>query len=124
MMKQSNPGEGGDLMNHWPRFLAVSLLLASPQFLAAQQGDAAVGKTVFTKSCAICHGAAGEGKEAIAKALKAEMRHLGSPGVQAKNDDTLRKNVADGVGKMKPIKSLSEKDLSDTIAYLRTLARK
>lgn len=111
-------------MNHWLRFLAGSLLLASPQLLAAQQGDAAAGKTIYTKSCAACHGAAGEGKEAIAKALKAEMRHLGSPGVQAKNDGSLRKAVADGVGKMKPIKSLSEKDLSDTIAYLRTLARK
>ena len=111
-------------MNHWLRFLAGSLLLASPQLLAAQQGDAAVGKTVYTKSCATCHGAAGEGKEAIAKALKVEMRHLGATEVQAKGDDALRKNVVDGVGKMKPVKSLSETDLNSAIAYLRTLARK
>ena len=112
-------------MNHWLSFLVVSFVLNSPQFLAAQQqGDAAAGKAVYTKSCATCHGVAGEGKEALAKALKVEMRHLGSAEVQAKSDDALRKDVLDGVRKMKPVKGLNDKDLSNLIAYLRALTKK
>jgi mono/diheme cytochrome c family protein len=40
----------------------------SPVF--AQKGDAAAGKMLFTKRCATCHGANGEGREALAKTLK------------------------------------------------------
>ena len=104
--------------------LVAALILASSKPAAAQQSDAAAGKTIFTKSCATCHGADGAGKDAIAKALKVEMRHLGSPEVQAKNDDVLRKEVSEGVGRMKPVKGINDKDLSNLLAYLRTLAKK
>ena len=111
-------------MRLWLAIQLVSLAVISPRIVSAQHGDAAAGKAVYTKSCATCHGAGGEGKEAIAKALKVEMRHLGSPEVQAKSDAELRKDVLDGVGKMKPVKGLSDSDLSNTIAYLRTLGKK
>ena len=111
-------------MKFWPSFLVVSVLLALPQIMTSQQGDATAGKAVYTKNCASCHGASGEGKEAIAKALKVELRHLGSPEVQAKSNDALHKDVADGIGKMKPAKGLNEKDLNNLIAHLRALAKK
>ena len=99
-------------------------ILVSSHLLFAQQGDAASGKAVYTKSCAACHGMAGEGKEALAKALKVEMRHLGSKEVQAKSNEELRKDVLEGFGKMKPVKGLSDKELSNLIAYLRAFAEK
>ena len=101
----------------------VAVHVWSPN-LAAQQGDPAAGKAVYTKSCAGCHGAAGEAKEALAKALKVEMRHLGSKEVQAKTDEELRKSVVEGVGKMKPVKGLRDSEIGNLIAYLRGLTEK
>ena len=67
--------------------LVVACLIAMvswtmPSFAA---GDAAAGKELFSKKCASCHGAAGEGKATVAKMLKVEMRHLGDKEVQAKS---------------------------------------
>jgi cytochrome c len=87
-------------------------------------GDAAAGKELFAKKCASCHGAAGEGKDAIAKMLKVEMKPLASKEVQAKSDAELIKDMSQGVGKMKPVTGLKDKDHQDVVAFLRTLAKK
>jgi mono/diheme cytochrome c family protein len=79
------------------------------------------GKTVYTKKCVTCHGDKGEGKPAIAKSLKVELRHLGSPEVQAKSDADLAKSINEGAGKMKPVQGLSESDVKAVIAHVRTL---
>jgi mono/diheme cytochrome c family protein len=91
---------------------------------AAPAGDAAAGKAVYTKKCASCHGEKGEGKEAIAKMMKVQMKALGSKEVQAKSDDELKKDTTQGFGKMKGAQGLSNKDVADLIAYLRSLAQK
>jgi mono/diheme cytochrome c family protein len=104
-------------------FILLAALVSSPS-LAAQPGDATAGKAIYTKSCAGCHGATGEPKEALAKALKVEMRQLGSKEVLAKSDAELRKDVLEGIGKMKPVKGLSDQDLANLIAYMRGLAEK
>ena len=101
----------------------LAAVFAAPLLLAGK-GDAAAGKPVFSKQCATCHGAAGEGKVAIAKMLKVTLRHLGSKEVQAKSDAELRKNINEGIGKMKPPKGLSEKEVDDVVALVRTLAKK
>ncbi len=103
--------------------LILAVALAVPLF-SAGKGDAAAGKPVYTKRCATCHGPEGEGKDSIAKMMKVEMRHLGSKEVQAKSDAELRKIVTEGTGKMKPVTGLSEKELTDLIACLRTLSKK
>ena len=92
--------------------------------LSAQKEDAQAGKAVFAKRCAACHGATGEGNEAIAKTLKVEMRHLGSKDVQAHTDAEFHKIIREGNGKMKPVKDVSDQDLANLVAYLRTLAQK
>ncbi len=102
----------------------IPFVLFATSLLLAGKGDAAAGKAVYSKQCASCHGAEGEGKEAIAKMFKVTMRHLGSKEVQAKTDAELRKSVTEGNGKMKPVKGLSEKDLDNLIARVRTLAKK
>jgi mono/diheme cytochrome c family protein len=87
-------------------------------------GDAAAGKVDYAKKCASCHGQAGEGKDAIAKSLKVELKHLGSKDVQAMSDADLKKITMQGTGKMKPVKDLDEKSADNIVAYVRTLKQK
>jgi mono/diheme cytochrome c family protein len=100
-------------------FVAL-LFIASPTFAA---GDAAAGKEIYNKKCASCHGAAGEGKESIAKLLKVELRPLGSKEVQAASDSDLKKVLLQGKGKMKGVAGLDDKSADDVVAYLRTLKK-
>lgn len=79
------------------------------------------GKTVFDAKCQSCHGAKGEGKAAIAKMFKVEMPALSSKEVQSKSDAQLKQIITEGKGKMKPITGLSEKQVDDVIAFVRTL---
>jgi mono/diheme cytochrome c family protein len=79
------------------------------------------GKTVFEAKCQACHGPKGEGKAAIAKMYGIEMHHLSSQEVQSKSDGEIKGIITNGKGKMKPIGGLSEKQVEDVIAYVRTL---
>jgi mono/diheme cytochrome c family protein len=96
------------------------LLCTSPSFAA---GDAAAGKEIYSKKCASCHGAAGEGKESVAKTLKVNIRPLGSKEVQAKSDEDLKKNFLEGTGKMKGVTGIDAKAADDVVAYIRTLKK-
>ena len=101
----------------------VVLTLATPAARAEGKGDVQAGKTAFTASCKTCHGAAGEGNPAIAKALKVTIPALGSKEVQGKSDEDMKKVIATGNGKIKPVQGLSSRQVQDVIAYVRTLAK-
>ena len=96
----------------------VAFMVAGP---SAWAQDANTGKAVFNKSCASCHAADGSPKEAIAKMLKVEIPHLGSKEVQGKSDADLGKVITEGFEKMKAVKGLSDKDVANVIAFVRTL---
>jgi mono/diheme cytochrome c family protein len=96
---------------------ALLCVALSPHVAAA--GDAAVGKTVYTNKCRICHGADGEGSTGYAKAMGLEPARLSSDRVQKKTNAELKKIILQGSGKMKPITGLSEIDLDNVIAYVR-----
>jgi cytochrome c6 len=102
--------------------VAMVLTLALPQ-AALSGGDAEKGKALYTAKCKMCHGAEGEGNPGMAKMMKVEMKHLGSKEVQAMKDADLKKGIADGSGKMKPVK-LTDEEAANVIAYLRTLKSK
>jgi mono/diheme cytochrome c family protein len=91
--------------------------------LALGAGDATAGKAVYDKACKSCHGADGTPNAGMAKSLKVEMKHLGSPEVQASSDEALKKAITEGQGKMKPVKSVSGKAADDVVAYMRTLKK-
>ena len=97
--------------------IAVAFVAGSPEVVSAADD----GKTVYAKKCASCHGDGGEGKPAIAKMMKVELRHLGATEVQAKSDAELAKSITDGINKMKPVKGLSEGEVTAVIAHVRTL---
>lgn len=105
------------------QFAVPVAFLLGAQLALAQQGDAKAGKASYDKQCATCHSADGTPKEPIAKMLKAEIPHLGSSQVQAKSDAEIGKAITEGVGKMKPVNGLAEKDLANVVAFVRTLKK-
>ena len=94
------------------------LMLGMPLTLKA---DAVAGKAAYDRSCKSCHSADGKGNPAIAKAMNVELRPLGSKEVQAKPDIEITKDITEGMGKMKPVKSLSAVDAKSVVEYVRTL---
>jgi mono/diheme cytochrome c family protein len=100
--------------------VAIASIAVQPALAA---GDAKAGKEVFAKKCASCHGTEGEGKDAVAKMLKVEIRHLGSKEVQSKADAEIKKTILEGTGKMKAVSGVDSKAADDVVAYLRTLKK-
>jgi mono/diheme cytochrome c family protein len=85
--------------------------------------DATEGKNVFDKKCKVCHGATGDGNPGMAKALNVTFKPLSGPEVQAKSDADIKKTITQGFGKMKPVAGLSDADVDNVIAYVRSLKK-
>jgi len=92
-------------------------------FAGALMAGAPEGKALYTAKCQGCHGANGEGKEAIAKMFNVKMMPLGSKEVQAKPDAELQAVITAGKGKMKAISGLTAAQAGDIVAYVRTLKK-
>lgn len=106
------------------RLLVGVAFFMSAHVAMAQKADANAGKEPFSKTCAICHGADGNTpKEAVAKMLKVDIPQLSSSEIQSKSDDDLKKVIAQGFGKMKPLTSLSAKDVQNVVAFVRTIKK-
>jgi mono/diheme cytochrome c family protein len=101
--------------------VAVAIVCVATPIFAA--GNAAAGKEIYAKKCVSCHGEAGEGKEAVAKMLKVEIKPLSSKEVQAKSDADLKKTIMEGTGKMKAVSGVDAKQADDVVAYVRTLKK-
>jgi mono/diheme cytochrome c family protein len=96
---------------------SISLLA----FLSLASAGAPEGKALFAAKCQSCHGPNGEGKAAIGKMFNVTMPVLGSKEVQSKTDAELKKVITTGQGKMKPIAGLSDSEVTDIVAFVRTL---
>ena len=79
------------------------------------------GKEVYMKACKSCHGPEGQGNPTIAKVMKVEMKPLSSKEIQEKSDADLKAVITKGSGKMKPVASVSGKQVDDVVAFIRTL---
>jgi mono/diheme cytochrome c family protein len=100
--------------------MAAVVMYSAPLFAA----DAAAGKDLYAKKCSSCHGAAGEGKDSVAKMFKVELKPLASKEVQSMSDADMKKTILEGRDKMKGIKDIDAKAADDVVAYVRTLAKK
>lgn len=98
--------------------IVIASLIA---FVGLSYGGASEGKTVYTAKCQACHGANGEGKAAIAKMFNVTLHPLSSKEIQAMPDAAVKKTITEGHGKMKPVTGLDNQQVSDVIAYVRTL---
>ena len=103
------------------RMLLLAPALALPLMTAMGEGDTERGKAVY-KRCAMCHGNSGEGNEAIGKALGVNIPDLGSKEVQEMEDSALKEVILEGKGKMQGV-SLSQTELDDVIAFMRSLKK-
>src|SRR5579859_3893986 len=101
------------------RTLLATISLAASLGLA--YAGAPEGKSIYVAKCQGCHGANGEGKAAIGKMFNVTMPVLASKETQAKSDAELKKVITDGRGKMKPVAGMDEKQVSDVVAFVRTL---
>ncbi len=99
--------------------LAITISASAPAWAA----DAAAGAQLYATKCRTCHGKDGEGNPAMAKALKVDIKPLGSADVQKKSNDDLKKSITAGVGKMKAIAGLSAADLDNLVAHLRSMKK-
>jgi mono/diheme cytochrome c family protein len=90
---------------------------------SAWAADAAAGQGVYDKKCKTCHGPMGEGNPGMAKVLATTITPLGSDEVQKMSDADLKKVVTQGKGKMKPVAGLSDADLDNVVAHVRTLKK-
>jgi mono/diheme cytochrome c family protein len=105
------------------RLVLLMTLVLALAALPLAAADANNGKAIYAKSCKACHGTAGEGNPAIAKAMKVELKHLGSPEVQKRSDAEFKKMITEGTGKMKAVKSLKAAEVDDVVAYLHTIKK-
>jgi mono/diheme cytochrome c family protein len=102
---------------------ALVLGAASFAFAAPPPGNSKAGKVQYDKHCKMCHGMKGEGNPGMEKMLKVKMLPLGSKEVQAKSDAALKKDITEGTGKMRGVKGLTDAQVGDIIAYIRTLGK-
>ncbi|HEX3035704.1 MAG TPA: cytochrome c [Thermodesulfobacteriota bacterium] len=94
---------------------------------AAQKGDPAKGKQVYTNTCASCHGQQGKGDGPAAAALDPKPRdHTGAEYMSSISDEYMFKVISQGgaaVGKSQLMPAwggtLSEQDTWNVIAYIR-----
>jgi mono/diheme cytochrome c family protein len=118
--------------------LTLTAALVAPG-AAFATGDAAAGKVVFQKYCASCHGPEGKGDGPTGKALAAAGQpaprdfsvgdfKFDTDGDGKTGTDTDIKNVVTkgamgygGSAMMAPVAGLSEADINNIIAYIRSL---
>jgi len=103
--------------------LVFTLNLYGPEARAVR-GDPKQGKKLYFKHCAVCHGPEGKGDGSLT--FHPPVADLTSPDTQHKSDYELWKIVHRG-GSNPVMKSwkwvLSEKDIVNVLAYVRSLAR-
>jgi len=99
------------------------LFAASASLLARPTGDATAGKDTYMKKCKTCHAEDGHGNDGMAKLLKTAIPPLDSSEVQKMSDADLKKIIVEGKGKMKPVQGLSDAEIDNVIAYVRTMKK-
>lgn len=108
-----------------------ALVVASFATSAMAAGDKAKGAEIYKKNCGGCHGATGAGDGSAASSLspkpasfinKDAKNSLGKK-VSEQTDEELATVISKGRKKtaMPPFKKLSEQDVKDVLAYIRSL---
>ncbi|PKL77128.1 MAG: hypothetical protein CVV27_06750 [Candidatus Melainabacteria bacterium HGW-Melainabacteria-1] len=107
-------------------FYALVWSLSAPTAsVQAAAGNAANGKKLYAAQCTVCHGVLGKGDGPAGKSLKPPARDLSS-GVfkYGSSDAALAKLIKTGKSPMPGFANLSDQQLKDLVAYIRTLKKK
>ena len=119
----------------WLGMVGVSLAVAP--IAASAAGDAAKGKVLFETNCASCHGTSGKGDGPVGAALqppprdftKAEFKFDTDKDGKTGTDADLMNIVKNGAAAyggsplMAPWGHLSDSDIQNVVAYVRTLKK-
>lgn len=106
--------------------LAIVVVLGSVQATPAApaKGNPEAGRKLYLESCQSCHGPTGKGDSDMAAYLTPPPANLAAKATQSKTDAQLRKVILEG----RPGTAMSsydgafeESQLSDLLAYIRTL---
>jgi cytochrome c oxidase cbb3-type subunit III len=117
-----------------PVFSAPAPAKPNPQVATGfvLNGKAARGKAIFQQRCAVCHGDKGDGRSAVAQVSRVKPRDFTNGQIMATiTDRELYLAVRDGgpaVGKSAQMLGfsgiLSEREIRDVAAFVRSLARR
>jgi len=114
--------------------LALGAMLAPLSIQTAEAGDAEAGKATYTATCLPCHGANGDGDTPIGKSIGSRDFSTGEYKFDTDGDGTtgsdadlaaVIKNGAAAYGgpSMPPQMGLSDEDIANVIAYIRTFKK-
>ena len=117
--------------------IAVTTALATTLLLSggAWAGDAAAGKVAFEANCSSCHGLTGKGDGPVGQLLTPPPRDFsvgdfkldtdkdGETGTDADIRNVIKKGAAEFGGSplMAPLPAISDGEVENIIAYIRTL---
>jgi cytochrome c6 len=105
------------------RLLQLFLLILAALLAAGSAKAQGTGEKLYKAKCASCHGADGTGTTPAGKATKA--RDFCSEEVTKESDDEWTQIIVKGKNKMPAYdKKLSEAEIKDVVAYIRTLCKK
>lgn len=104
--------------------LLAALVMPVAVFAAPQKGNAKKGHEVFEAHCQMCHGKTGKGNPAIGRMFHVKMPDLGSKAIQKLSDAQIRHTIEHGKLKMPPVQGISSSEITNVIAFVRTLGKK
>lgn len=105
------------------RYIVVGLTGLGLFLLPSFSYGAEAAKTLYSNRCQSCHGTDGKGNQTMAKALQTTIPDLTSRDIAKKSDAEFLEAVSKGKGKMPPQTGLSDKELKDVVAYVRSLSK-
>jgi mono/diheme cytochrome c family protein len=94
--------------------LAVAVCLTGAMCLAESSGQA-----TYKTKCAMCHGATGTPSAAMTKAMG--IKSASDPAITKLTSAEMSSAVKNGKGKMKPIAGLTNQQITDVVAFYRSL---
>jgi DMSO reductase family type II enzyme heme b subunit len=129
--------KGGEKMGwwRWTTPLMVAALLSAWQFVPSQTDKVALGRTLYLRHCAACHGERGKGDGQLTKVIVPPVPDLtegvfklrSTPSGTLPTDDDLRRVIGEGIPAtpMFGVKGLlSEEELDALVAFTKSLVPK
>ncbi len=105
-------------MNTYRSQVAFAILVALTSSVGFAQTR---GEVVYSTTCKMCHGPSGAADTPTAKMLK--VKPASDPDIRKLTDEQMFISIRSGKGTMRPMPSLTDAQIKDSIFYFRNLAK-